>query len=76
MRRAQDNLLDLQQKLRDLQNQFEQEIKTLQIQSGFVQPEILKNQLKPRKSDILVQWFGLAWIPCIVESGGLATPAF
>jgi hypothetical protein len=76
VQRAQEKLMDLQQKLKELQNQFDQEINSLRFEGGLTQPEIVKIRVKPRKSDILIQWFGLVWTPWIIGSGGGMAPAF
>jgi hypothetical protein len=58
-RRAQDNLPDLHQKINELQNQFDQKINSLRFEGDLTRPEIFKIQVNPRKSDILIQRFGM-----------------
>ncbi|HPB09883.1 MAG TPA: DUF87 domain-containing protein [Kiritimatiellia bacterium] len=67
--RAEESLEVLQQRLRDLEQQFETATASL---SAAPHPETLQvetRSIRPRKSDILIETFGLCWVPPEVFSG-------
>jgi hypothetical protein len=67
--RAQESLEVLQQRLLDLEQQFETATASL---SAAPHPETLQVEtrcIRPRKSDILIETFGLCWVPPEVFSG-------
>jgi hypothetical protein len=72
--RAEESLEVLQQRLRDLEQQFETATASL---SAAPHPETLQvetRSIRPRKSDILIETFGLCWVPPEVFSGERLKP--
>ncbi|UCD25121.1 MAG: DUF87 domain-containing protein [Gemmatimonadota bacterium] len=74
--RAKRDLDALHQKLLDLQSEFEQEINLLGEQMDPALFEITTTTVRPRKTDINVGNFCLAWLPHWLSEDGLAEPAY
>lgn len=63
VRRAHESAEVLQERLTDLENQFEQEMNALQSRIDPTEMELVEVSLRPRKSDIVVSNIGLCWEP-------------
>ncbi len=67
--RAKEQLLDLQQRLEDLNAELEAEVDALETRFEQDLGEVDTLELKPRKTDVDVRVVALAWVP-FRESGG------
>ena len=72
---ARQNLLDLREQRRLLEDQFRADVAALEARMGS--QEVLEPlQIKPKKSAIEVQLVALAWAPYARDDGGVAMPLF
>jgi len=74
--RAQDNLEDLNQKLVDLEEAFQEDLARLQETLDPAQSEIQAKEVRARKSDIAVRELALTWTPWRIDADGIAEPLF
>jgi hypothetical protein len=74
--RAKRDLDALHQKLHDLQSEFEEEVNLLSERTDPAAFEITTTAVRPRKSDISVGTFCLAWLPHWLAEDGIAAPAY
>jgi len=73
--RAGESVAVLEERLKALEQQFEQESTALQGQFEPGAVEITKAQVRPRKSDIMIGQVGLCWTPWKKGADGLVEPA-
>jgi hypothetical protein len=73
--RASESAEVIQQRLNDLQSQFDQEVAALQADVDPSHLDVQKTQIRPRKSDISVGTVGLCWIPWRRADDGTLEPA-
>jgi hypothetical protein len=73
--RAGDSLEVVQQKQRDLQQQFESDTAALESRFDATNAVLRKVQVSPRKSDIAVGEVALVWTPWHKGADGFPTPA-
>lgn len=76
IRRAQETLADKQRRLADLEAQFQREINNLSLEFDPMTEVLERVSVKPRKSDIIVDLIGVAWMPYRQDSGGVMTNAW
>ena len=74
--RAKETLLTAQEKLEDMEREFEQEVETLMETMVVDELEIEEIVVNARKGDLSVERLALVWAPYRVDSSGLAVPAF
>ena len=74
--RAKDGLEDVMVKYEELEEQFEQDVEDLTEKLSVDNMEFEELSLPPRKSDISIEDFGVCWMPYIVDSTGIADPAY
>jgi hypothetical protein len=74
--RAKRDLESLRQKFDDLEAEFNAEVTALSGLSDPAEMEIETTVVRPRKSDIAVGHFGLAWLPYSVGDDGIAEAAY
>jgi hypothetical protein len=67
--RAEENLAALEDELRDLESQIEAETDRIGSRLDPLTEALDTIQLKPRRTDINVRTFALAWVPCLITSG-------
>ena len=74
--RAEERLGTLKQKMKQLQEQIEQDVQKIDTvyQPGQLEFEAL--EVRPRKSDIEVQPITVVWTPWLVDAAGIAEPAY
>ncbi|MBP7275641.1 MAG: DUF87 domain-containing protein [Kiritimatiellae bacterium] len=70
VRRAVESAELLQQRLSDLEAQFEQEVAALQTEIDPAHVELASTVVRPRKSDITFTMVGIGWIPWRVGANG------
>jgi len=73
--RANESLEVIQQRQRDLQQQFDTDAATLQTRFDASAVTLRKVQVSPRKSDIAVGEVALVWTPWRKGPDGFPTPA-
>ena len=76
VRRAEDSLVSLQEKLETMEADFTRELDALKNDfeaDNFTLDEVV---LRPRKSDLKVKALQLAWTPWQVDANGIAEPLF
>jgi hypothetical protein len=73
--RARQDLAALQERLAELERQFESDAARLQ-ELDVAGAEIVEQEVRPRKADIAVSRVSLAWLPHWVDASGVATPAY
>jgi len=73
--RANESLEVIQQRQRDLQQQFDTDAATLQTRFDASAVTLHKVQVSPRKSDIAVGEVALVWTPWRKGADGFPTPA-
>jgi hypothetical protein len=76
---SKDAIKDLNQQLADLQQNREEVIAEINDRWGRVVNEITEVTIAPKKTDVLVKVFGVAWMPYYVIQSGTETfelPAF
>lgn len=74
--RATDRLEIEQQKYRDLEEQFEKELETLEQNVSPEQLTVEEYSVRPRKSDITVAEVSLVWLPFSLGKKGDLTPLY
>jgi hypothetical protein len=74
--RAGESAQVVQQRLAELQAEFDAEVAAMQGQFDPSSAPVEKTQVHPRKSDISVGALGLVWTPWKVASDGMTEPAF
>jgi len=74
--RAKDSLEDVMVKYEELEEQFEQDVDELTEKLSVDNMEFEELSIPPRKSDISIEEFGVCWLPFIVDSSGIADPAY
>lgn len=74
--RAEEDLIKRKDELETLELEFNEEIAVLQAAIDPTTFELRKCPLAPRKTDIEVTKFQLAWMPWTVSPTGVAQPAF
>lgn len=74
--RAEDNVEALNQKLLDLNEEFEREIAEVRDGADVDMLELEAITVRPKKSDITVDRCTLAWLPYVVTGDGQAEPAY
>ncbi len=74
--RAQEKLDALRRELKELEEQFEQEITALSEASDVASLQVESLDLRPRKSDIQTQPLELIWTPWQIDAAGVAAPLF
>lgn len=63
IQRAQDKVEDLQEQLKDLEEKFQEATEDLSDDEALTSPEITETSIRPRKGDIDITRFALAWRP-------------
>lgn len=74
--RAKDDLEEVIIKYEDLEKEFEQDLEELEEKLSVDNMEFEELSLPPRKSDISIEDFGVCWMPFVVDSSGIADPAY
>ena len=74
--RAKDNLEELMIKFEDLENQFNEDVDEVGEKLAVDNMEFEELEVPPRKSDISIEQFGICWMPYVVDSSGIAEPAY
>ena len=74
--RAEDNVEALQQKLADLNAEFEAQVAELQSSVDPLKEELETITIKPKKTNISVQLCALVWAPYWRDAQGTLTPAW
>ncbi len=74
--RAKEGLEDVMIKYEELEEQFEQDVEDLTEKLSVDNMEFEELSLPPRKSDISIEDFGVCWMPFVVDSSGIADPAY
>ncbi len=74
--RAKDSLDDVVKKLEDLEDQFNQDVDDLSEKLSVENMDFEELSIPPRKSDISIEQFGVCWLPFLVDSSGIAEPAY
>lgn len=74
--RAEESLESLNERTSDLQSEFDAEVSGLGDKLNVADLKFEEIRIRPRKTDINVQKFGVVWLPCLVDSTGIARPAF
>ncbi|MEM7227183.1 MAG: DUF87 domain-containing protein [Planctomycetota bacterium] len=74
--RARENLESLRQRLQDLEAEFEQELKDVELSLDIDELEISEITLRPRKGDMSIRHLGLVWVPSRTRDGQALEPAF
>jgi hypothetical protein len=75
IKRALKELEALQQRLADMERDLEGDLDAARSDLAPEALELAEVQIAPRKSDIVVERFGLAWVPWLLDSDGAVTPA-
>ena len=70
--RAEDNLDELQVQFEDLEREFNDEVADLENKLSVDNLDYEDRTIPPRKSDILIEEFGVVWLPLRVTSSGIA----
>jgi len=74
--RAEENQKAIQTDLESLQAELEEQMNTIREEHVVENLEITTIELKPRKSDTMVDSVALLWLPYSVGKDGVAAPAF
>ncbi len=74
--RAEEKLETLEQKMKQMRQRTEQEIEKIDAAYQPDQLELEALNVRPRKSDIKVQPITVVWTPWLVDSAGIAQPAY
>jgi len=73
---ANESLEILQQRLADLQNEFESEMQAIEASTDPLQQKISSTTIRPKKTDIKVRLVALLWLPHWIDANGHASPCF
>lgn len=74
--RAKDSLEDVIAKYEELEDQFNQDVDDLGEKLSVDNMDFEELSIPPRKSDISIEQFGVCWLPFVVDSSGIADPAY
>ena len=74
--RAEEKLETLAQEMKQMQQRTEQEIEKIDAAYQPDQLELETLNVRPRKSDVEVQPITVVWTPWLVDSAGIAQPAY
>ena len=74
--RAEETVESLEQRLKDLNAEFEEEAAKLDGDTSCDSDSLEEVQVRPKKADITVMQVALAWTPWIVSPDGRVTPAW
>ncbi len=74
--RAEDSLESLNERWADLQREFDVQVKAQGAKLNVANLKLDEFRIRPRKSDIQVQKFGVVWLPYSRDAAGNAVPAF
>lgn len=74
--RAQENVESLNQRLADLETEFQAELEEVRLAADVDTLKFEEINVRPKKSDIAVDHCGLVWIPYLVDDDGLTKAAF
>ncbi len=74
--RAKDTVDAYKQQLEELQAEFDAEMEKLAAKVDPATEELTRVTINPRKTDIQIQVFTLAWAPYFKNSMGMVTPAY
>lgn len=74
--RAKETVATLQQDYEDLEKAFEEEANELREQYSVDALEFDELTLAPKKTDISIREFGVAWLPWKIDTSGIAEPLF
>ena len=74
--RAKDSLEDVMQKYEELEDQFNQDVDEVGDKLSVDNLDFEELSIPPRKSDISIEEFGVCWLPFVVDSSGIAEPAY
>jgi hypothetical protein len=73
--RAQDELESLRQALAELEQQFESEVRNLELSQAPGDLQLEEVLIRPRKSDLEVRTLELHWVPYFVPPDGPSSRA-
>ena len=73
--RAEGSVEVVQQRRVALESEMEQEIARIQGEIDPAQAEIVKTQIRPRKSDIAAAMPAIVWVPWVADADGIPRPA-
>ena len=73
---AKENLRAAEEKFKELDAQFQEDLKQLEQSLAADALELEELEVAPRKSDLDVQSVALVWTPWSVDSAGIAEPLF
>ncbi|MFT7617781.1 MAG: hypothetical protein ACI97A_001420 [Planctomycetota bacterium] len=76
VKRAEENMEDVVEQLKELEAEFEESLAELQDQFAESEAEIVEVPVRPRKGDLAIKEVSFVWTPWIVNSSGIAEPAF
>ena len=74
--RAEENVSVLEQQLGDLEAEFKAETERLAERMDPAREQLERTALRPKKTNIAVNLFGLAWVPAWRDASGQLTPAW
>ena len=72
--RAQENVESLQQRLADLEREFEEEVEREEDAHDIERLDFEEIKVRPRKGDMSVKRVTLAWVPYLIGAEGMAEP--
>ena len=75
VQQARDTLDTLLQQRTELEQQIADDVAHLDATLGADRMQLERLQVRPRKSDVVVEPVTLAWMPWYVDQTGAATPA-
>lgn len=70
MQQAEENMESLQLRFRDLETEFNAAMASIAAKPDSTTIELAKTEIPPRKSDVSVAGFFVAWLPWTVDRGG------
>jgi len=76
VQRAKENVATLEQRMADLEDEFQQESQQLRERYSPEELEITELPIRSRKSDLTVEQVALVWTPWHVDASGIAERAF
>jgi hypothetical protein len=74
--RAENDASTIQQKLQDLETEFDEEVKRLESTLNAQTESLESIAIQPRPTDIYLQIIGLAWLPYSKDAQGRFVPAW